>query len=124
MRAVVLSSPSQSPNALVLRDIPVVMPKGREVLVKVAACAVAFRDVLDRRGAFPFIQQPTVLGHEFAGIVAAVGPEAREHRVGERVVSLHWAQRHAWPSPLQVPPPPPPSSALLPSMIRFASFTT
>ena len=102
MRAVVLPSPSLSPQAFQHRDIPVVLPKGREVLVKVAACAVAFRDILDRKGAFPFIKQPTVLGHEIAGVVAAVGPDAREFQIGQRVVSLHWAQRDAWPSPLQV----------------------
>ena len=70
--------------------------------MKVAACAVAYRDVLDRKGAFPFIKQPTVLGHEFAGVVAAVGPDSREFEIGQRVVSLHWAQRDAWPSPLKV----------------------
>ena len=70
--------------------------------MKVAACAVAYRDVLDRKGAFPFIKQPTVLGHEFAGVVAAVGPDSREFQIGQRVVSLHWAQRDAWPSPLKV----------------------
>jgi NADPH:quinone reductase-like Zn-dependent oxidoreductase len=82
--------------------VPVAPPKGREILVKVAACAVAFRDILDRKGAFPFIKKPTILGHEFAGVVAALGPDAREFQIGQRVVSLHWAQRDAWPSPLQV----------------------
>jgi NADPH:quinone reductase-like Zn-dependent oxidoreductase len=104
MRAVVLPSPSPSAQAFQLRNVPVVLPKGREILVKVAACAVAFRDILDRKGAFPFIKKPTILGHEFAGVVAAVGPLAQEFRVGQRVVSLHWAQRDAWPSPLQVFP--------------------
>jgi D-arabinose 1-dehydrogenase-like Zn-dependent alcohol dehydrogenase len=101
MRAVVLPAPSQSSQALQMRSIPVDMPTGRQVLVKVAACAVAYRDILDRKGAFPFIKQPTVLGHEFAGVVAAAGPDAHEFCVGQRVVSLHWAQREAWPSPLQ-----------------------
>ena len=102
MRAIVLPAPSQSPQALQLRSVPVDMPTGRQILVKVAACAVAYRDILDRKGAFPFIKRPTVLGHEFAGVVAAAGPDAHEFHVGQRVVSLHWAQRDAWPSPLQV----------------------
>ncbi len=102
MRAIVLPSPSPSPRSLQLRNLPVPPPQGREILVKVAACAVAFRDILDRKGAFPFIKQPTVLGHEFSGVVAALGPDAKDFAVGERVVSLHWAQRDAWPSPLQV----------------------
>ena len=102
MRAVVLPSPSLSPETLQLRNIPVKLPQGREILVKVAACAVAYRDILDRKGAFPFIKKPTVLGHEFSGVVASVGPDAKEFQIGQRVVSLHWAQRDAWPSPLQV----------------------
>ena len=38
-----------------------------EVRVRVAACGVCYRDVLDRRGAFPFMSTPTILGHEIAG---------------------------------------------------------
>lgn len=51
------------------------------------------------------MNQPTVLGHEVSGVVekvdeAAAGEEGAL-RVGDRVVSLHWAQYggRAWPSP-------------------------
>lgn len=75
-------------------------PAHNEVVVKVAGCAVAFRDVLDRKGAFKFIHRPTVLGHEFSGTVAAAG--AGSHlKEGDKVVSLHWNQDEAWPSPLK-----------------------
>ena len=40
-----------------------------------------------------------VLGHEFTGSVVACGPEAEDLFVGDRVVSLHWAQDLAWPAP-------------------------
>jgi acryloyl-coenzyme A reductase len=85
---------------------------GGNVLVKVSACAVAYRDIIDRSGGFPFMNQPTVLGHEVAGVVeqvdesAGAGAGAAESdssalRVGDKVVSLHWAQLggRAWPSP-------------------------
>ena len=78
-------------------------PSGRDVLVKVQACAVAFRDTLDRSGAFAsIIKLPSVLGHEVCGTVAAVGGGAGASglRVGQRVVSLHWSQDEGWPSPL------------------------
>ena len=76
------------------------LPGPREVRVKVHSCAVAYRDLLDRQGAFPFMRQPTILGHEFAGVVERVGEEVGGAlRVGSRVASLHWAQRDAWPSP-------------------------
>jgi acryloyl-coenzyme A reductase len=77
------------------------LPKSNEVLVKVAGCAVAFRDVLDRKGAFKFIQRPTVLGHEFSGSVVAAGSDVRSLKEGNEVVSVHWDQDAAWPSPLK-----------------------
>jgi acryloyl-coenzyme A reductase len=75
-------------------------PRGKDVLVRVNACAVAYRDVLDRQGAFPFIKEDAVLGHEFSGVVTAAGPNVDTLAVGDRVVSLHWDQDEAWPSPL------------------------
>eukprot|EP00511_Aplanochytrium_stocchinoi_P002295 CAMPEP_0204837948 /NCGR_PEP_ID=MMETSP1346-20131115/29363_1 /ASSEMBLY_ACC=CAM_ASM_000771 /TAXON_ID=215587 /ORGANISM="Aplanochytrium stocchinoi, Strain GSBS06" /LENGTH=343 /DNA_ID=CAMNT_0051973681 /DNA_START=80 /DNA_END=1111 /DNA_ORIENTATION=+ len=89
------------PNAkLILRtNHEVRSPSHGEVCIRIDACAVAFRDILDRTGAFPFIKRNAVLGHEFAGTVKAVG-ENTNLQVGERVVSLHWDQTEAWPSPL------------------------
>jgi acryloyl-coenzyme A reductase len=48
------------------------------------------------------MNQPTVLGHEIAGVVESVGPDSK-FEIGDRVVSLHWAQYHgeAFPSPFQ-----------------------
>lgn len=43
------------------------------------------------QGAFPFMQRPTVLGHEVAGVVDKVGPGVERLAVGQRVASLHWA---------------------------------
>ncbi|CUF10902.1 alcohol dehydrogenase, putative [Bodo saltans] len=77
------------------------LPKSNEVLVKVAGCAIAYRDVLDRKGAFKFIQRPTVLGHEFSGTVVAAGSDVRSLKEGNKVVSVHWDQDAAWPSPLK-----------------------
>lgn len=63
---------------------------------------MAYRDTLDRRGAFPFIQPDAVLGHEMAGTVVAVGSGAESGGLqeGDRVVSVHWDQNEAWPAPL------------------------
>ena len=46
------------------------------------------------------MNKPTVLGHEIAGVVDAVGIKS-SFKVGDKVVSLHWAQFHgaAFPSP-------------------------
>ena len=66
---------------------------------------MAYRDTLDRRGAFPFIMDEAILGHEIAGTVVAVGDRGAGGTppplgVGDRVVSLHWDQTEAWPTPL------------------------
>ena len=99
-RRMMLSEPGPVTNFKMASDAVVKAPVGREVLVKVHACALAFRDVLDRQGAFKFINRPTVLGHEFAGVVVARGPDAVDHNVGDKVLSMHWDQTQAWPSPL------------------------
>ncbi|MCC7428099.1 MAG: alcohol dehydrogenase catalytic domain-containing protein [Alphaproteobacteria bacterium] len=87
MKAVIAEG-SGPPEVLVLRDIPTPVPAGRQVLVRVRACGVCRRDVLtrqaaQRRGA----ASPLVLGHEIAGEVAALGPDARRFAVGDRVCS-------------------------------------
>lgn len=64
-------------------------PREDEVLVRVRACGVCYRDILDRRGKFPFIQLPIVPGHEFAGEVVRSGKAAAEWAPGDRVVNLH-----------------------------------
>jgi NADPH:quinone reductase-like Zn-dependent oxidoreductase len=99
-RALQLAEPGAIANFRMV-TLPLKQPTGPgSVQVKVQACAVAYRDVLDRQGAFKFIRRPTVLGHEFAGTVTAVGDGPSRWRVGDRVCSLHWDQAAAWPSPL------------------------
>eukprot|EP01012_Entosiphon_sulcatum_P056622 TRINITY_DN80320_c0_g1_i1.p1 TRINITY_DN80320_c0_g1~~TRINITY_DN80320_c0_g1_i1.p1 ORF type:complete len:362 (+),score=50.50 TRINITY_DN80320_c0_g1_i1:22-1086(+) len=91
MRAVTLPKPGGVENmVLVTRDVPQ-LKRPDDVLVKVAACGICYRDVLDRKGAFPFIKPGIIMGHEVAGVVSAVGPAVRSLSVGQRVVSLHWA---------------------------------
>jgi acryloyl-coenzyme A reductase len=99
-RALQLAEPGAIANFRMV-TLPLKQPTGPgSVQVKVQACAVAYRDVLDRQGAFKFIRRPTVLGHEFAGTVTAVADGPSRWRVGDRVCSLHWDQAAAWPSPL------------------------
>jgi NADPH:quinone reductase-like Zn-dependent oxidoreductase len=84
-------------------DLPLRPPHADELLIKTKACAIAYRDILDRQGAFKFIRQPTVLGHEFSGIVDSVGHNLKSCglKEGDPIVSLHWDQSKAWPSPLK-----------------------
>ena len=102
MRGVVLRGAGGCPETLLASSsTPLARaPLSGEVRVRVKATAVAYRDILDRKGAFPFIKNPTILGHEFAGIVESVGEDCSEFKVGDRVASMHWAQDVAWPCPL------------------------
>jgi D-arabinose 1-dehydrogenase-like Zn-dependent alcohol dehydrogenase len=79
-------------EVLVCQELPVPVPQGRQVLLRVRACGVCRRDILIRRGpAQKGNADPMVLGHEISGDVAALGPEARGVAVGDRVCSTQRA---------------------------------
>ena len=48
-------------------------PGAGKVLIKVEACGVCFRDLIDRSGRFPFVALPVTPGHETVGRFIAVG---------------------------------------------------
>ncbi|MFC8043555.1 NAD(P)-dependent alcohol dehydrogenase [Nocardia sp. NPDC057353] len=71
-----------------LREVPVPRPAGREVLLRVTAAGLCRSDlhVMDSSGAVFGYPLPLTLGHEVAGIVTEVGPEADAALVGQAVV--------------------------------------
>src|SRR5690606_6051538 len=81
MRAVVLERIG-GPEQLSLREVPDPEPGPGEAVVRIAAAGVCGRDLIDRRGGFPAMKLPTVLGHEFSGEVIAVGPGTTRVSVG------------------------------------------
>ncbi len=88
MHAVVLDK-AGGPEELHYREVDEPEPGDGEVLVRVRASGVCGRDLIDRRGGFPMMKLPTILGHEFAGEVLAVGAGVEELSVGDRVANLH-----------------------------------
>jgi S-(hydroxymethyl)glutathione dehydrogenase/alcohol dehydrogenase len=67
-----------------LEDVDVATPVRREVLVEVRASGLCHTDLtIATHDLFP---TPSVLGHEVAGVVTAVGPEVTQLRVGDHVV--------------------------------------
>ncbi len=87
MKAIVVSHHGDA-DGLEMREIEPPSPTGRHVLVRVHACGVCRRDILVRRGPpRPGLSSPLVLGHEIAGTVEALGPDARGFKIGDRVVS-------------------------------------
>src|SRR5579859_5560763 len=65
-------------------EIDVAAPMGREVLVNVQASGLCHTDLLF--ATHDIVPTPAVLGHEVAGIVAAVGPDVAQLRVRDHVV--------------------------------------
>ena len=70
-----------------IENIPKPIPKAGEVLLKVKACGICGTDVHIYHGDEGAAATPagTVLGHEFAGIVEAVGEGVTAVSVGDRV---------------------------------------
>ena len=85
IRAAVLEAFGQP---LSVQDVDLAGPKAGEVLVKVHACGVCHTDLYTASGADPSGYAPTVLGHEGAGVVEAVGEGVRLVKPGDHVVTL------------------------------------
>jgi S-(hydroxymethyl)glutathione dehydrogenase / alcohol dehydrogenase len=75
-------------SPLHLTDVELAEPRQGEVLVRLLACGVCHTDMYTASGADPSGYAPTVLGHEGAGIVEAIGPGVRSVVVGDHVVTL------------------------------------
>ena len=79
-----LSMVLRAPNQIAAEEIPLLQPGPDEVLVAVRACAQCGSDLHAYKGLHARVNPPRVLGHEFAGEVAAVGPGVHGTEVGTR----------------------------------------
>jgi len=88
MTVVAISKPG-GPEVLIPETRPVPQPGADEILIKVQAAGVNRPDVAQRSGSYPPPPGASDLpGLEVAGVVAAVGSNAKRHKVGDRVMSL------------------------------------
>src|SRR5436309_3917129 len=83
MRAALLEA-SDKPLSVV-DDMDIDEPRAGEVLVRVTHCGVCHSDLSLQNGTFG-VTQPTVLGHEAAGVVEEVGPGVTAVVAGDKVV--------------------------------------
>jgi D-arabinose 1-dehydrogenase-like Zn-dependent alcohol dehydrogenase len=76
-------------------------PKGAEVLLRVDACGVCHSDLHVSDGYFdlghgqkldlaPAVKLPRILGHEIAGVVEELGPDATDVKAGDRRAVYAW----------------------------------
>src|SRR6267154_398417 len=81
MKALLLSSYKN----LELADLPAPSPAPDEVLIRVAACGICGSDVHGYDGSSGRRIPPIVMGHEAAGVIAAVGTAVKTFASGDRV---------------------------------------
>ncbi len=88
-----------APLAEIIKSPP--SPAGSQVLVRIRACGVCHSDIHLSDGSFDLgrgrnqdlsklLPLPLVLGHEIAGVVEELGPEASGISVGDRVAVYAW----------------------------------
>ncbi len=85
MRAAVLEEFGQP---LVVQELDLDDPGPGEALVRLVACGVCHTDLYTASGVDPSGYSPTVLGHEGAGVVEAIGDGVKDLEVGDHVVTL------------------------------------
>jgi S-(hydroxymethyl)glutathione dehydrogenase / alcohol dehydrogenase len=73
---------------LELQELELTEPREGEALVRLLACGVCHTDLYTASGVDPSGYAPTVLGHEGAGVVEAVGPGVTSVEPGDHVVTL------------------------------------
>jgi S-(hydroxymethyl)glutathione dehydrogenase / alcohol dehydrogenase len=73
---------------LAVQELELAGPASGEVLVRLEACGVCHTDLYTASGADPSGYAPTVLGHEGAGTVEAVGEGVESVKAGDHVVTL------------------------------------
>jgi propanol-preferring alcohol dehydrogenase len=84
------------------RDLPMALPKGAEVVVKVKAAGVCHSDIHIWEGGYDLghgrrlsladrgMKLPLTLGHETAGEAIACGPEAQGIEIGQNYLVYPW----------------------------------
>jgi (R,R)-butanediol dehydrogenase / meso-butanediol dehydrogenase / diacetyl reductase len=84
MKAAVFTSRSEP---LAIREIEAPRPAAGEVGVRVARAGICGSDLHVKEGGNPAFEG-VVMGHEFSGVISALGEGAGNWQLGERVISL------------------------------------
>ena len=70
---------------MIVESVPTPSIQDGDLLVKVKACAICGGDLRTYHHGHAAIHPPIILGHEFAGEIAAVGKSVSSYAVGDRV---------------------------------------
>jgi threonine dehydrogenase-like Zn-dependent dehydrogenase len=77
----------EKPNRLVLKEVPVPRIGDEEVLIKVKYTGICGTDWSIFTGKYSSDRLPFIPGHEFSGVIARVGKNARYLKEGDRVTA-------------------------------------
>jgi|SRR5579883_2805425 len=77
--------PIEAPDSLVDLELETPVPGARDLLVKVEAVSVNPVDTKVRKRPNPEPDKPKILGWDAAGVVAAIGPDCRLFKPGDKV---------------------------------------
>ena len=86
MQAMVLEQPGKP---LVLKTVPLPLPKDRQVLVRIIACGVCRTDLHIVDGELSKPKLPLIIGHEIVGVVVKKGAAVSNLREGD-VTGIPW----------------------------------
>jgi NADPH2:quinone reductase len=98
MRAVVLEGKGDASILRVSDGVHAPEPQGEDVRIRVRGFGINRADVLQRRGAYPAPPDaidPRIPGLEYSGEIEALGPRARERKIGDRVCGVTGAGAYA-----------------------------
>ncbi|OIQ10377.1 Sorbitol dehydrogenase [Moorella thermoacetica] len=75
------------PGQFAEEEVPIPSVEDDQLLINVKVCGICGSDIHAFYGKHPFIKCPIVLGHEFSGVVSAVGTKVKNKwQIGERVI--------------------------------------
>ena len=79
------------PGRTELRQIETPKPSRGEILIKIRAALTCGTDLKAFKRGHPMIPMPGIFGHEFSGIVAAIGKGVKGFKEGDEIMSVHSA---------------------------------
>jgi NADPH2:quinone reductase len=82
---VVLIEQPGAPEVLKYQTITIPQPGPGEVLIDQKAIGVNYVDIFYRNGTFPMPAYPAPAGLEASGVIAAIGGDVPDFKVGDRV---------------------------------------
>ena len=89
--ALVCNSIEEDLSGVALKEIDILPPSSKELLIKVKAASVNFPDLLMTQGKYQHKPDlPFVLGMEGAGIVETIGSEVSKFKEGDKVTFGSW----------------------------------